>query len=251
MGPFTRSVRDLACAFDVLHGPDPADPVCSKRPPEPCLPVLEHGADDLRIAVADGYFARHGGMEAFEPVAQAAKVLRVNRSVTIPDAEKARAAAYVITACEGSNLHLPDLRTRPQDFDPSVVERFLAGALLPAAWYAQAQRFRSVFRECMRQIFKGVDVILAPATPCSAIKIGQPTITLDGVQMASRPNLGIFTQPLSYVGLPIVCAPVFEPGRLPLGIQIIAAPYREAAALRVARVLEASGISIAPAVPLL
>jgi Asp-tRNA(Asn)/Glu-tRNA(Gln) amidotransferase A subunit family amidase len=208
--------------------------------------VLEHGIEGLRIAVADGYFARLGQPEVFESVARAAKALGTNKTVTIPDADRARAAAYIITACEGSNLHLSDLRSRPQDFDPVVVERFLAGALLPNAWYLQAQRFRSVFREQMRQVFRTVDVILAPATPCSAIKIGQPMITLDSVQVASRPNLGVFTQPLSYIGLPIVSAPVYTPGTLPIGIQIIAAPYREAAALRVARRLELEGISQAP-----
>ncbi len=249
IGHFARSVRDLARTFDLLHGPDPRDPVCSPRPPEPCLPVIEDGIEDLRIAVADGHFA-HGQPEVLESVAKVANTLGTSRTVTIPDAARARAAAYIITACEGSNLHLPDLRTRPQDFDPVVIERFLAGALLPAAWYVQAQRFRAVFREQMREIFKTVDVILAPATPCSAIRIGQPTITVDGVQLAARPNLGIFTQPLSYVGLPIVCAPVFTPGTLPLGVQIIAAPYREASALRVARRLEAEGVAVAPAAAL-
>ena len=83
-------------------------------------------------ASADGHFS-HGQPEVLESVAKAAKALGANRTVTIADAGRARAAAYIITACEGSNLHLPDLRTRPQDFDPVVIERFLAGALLPAA----------------------------------------------------------------------------------------------------------------------
>jgi 1-carboxybiuret hydrolase len=246
VGPFARSVRDLALAFDVLHGPDPRDPVCSHRPAEPCRQVLEQGADGLRIAVAGGYFASQGQPEVFEPVARAAKALNVQRTVLIPDAARARAAAYVITACEGGNLHLSDLRNRPQDFDPLTVERFFAGAILPASWYRHAQRFRSVFREQMREVFKGVDVILAPATPCPAVTIGQATIVLNGVEVAARPNIGVFTQPLSFIGLPIVCAPIFEPGTPPLGIQIIAAPYREAAALRVAHELEARGVAVAP-----
>jgi len=245
VGPFARSVRDLALAFDVLHGPDPRDPVCSRRPAEPCRQIVEQGADGLRIAVAGGYFASQGQPQVFEPVARAAKALNVSRTVLIPDAGRARAAAYVITACEGGNLHLADLRTRPQDFDPATVERFFAGALLPATWYRHAQRYRSIFREQMRDVFKDIDVILAPATPCPAITIGQATITLDGVEVASRPNIGIFTQPLSFIGLPIVCAPIFEPGTLPVGIQIIAAPYREAAALRVAHELEARGVAAA------
>lgn len=246
VGPLARSARDLALSFDVMQGPDSTDPVCTKRAADPCLPVLERGAEGLRIAVADGYFGKLGMPEVFDPVAKAAKALGVRRAVSIENAEVARAAAYVITACEGSHLHWHDLRTRPQDFDPLTVERFLAGGLMPEAWYRQAQRFRSVFRDQMRELFKTVDVILAPATPCPAIRIGQPTIELDGVAVPSRPNIGVFTQPLSYIGLPIVAAPVFEPGALPLGVQIIAAPYNEAAALRVAWQLEQAGVAAAP-----
>jgi 1-carboxybiuret hydrolase len=246
VGPLARSARDLALSFDVMQGPDAADPVCTKRPAEPCLPVLERGAEGLRIAVVDGYFGRLGMPEVFDPVAKAAKALGVRRAVKIENAEIARAAAYVITACEGSHLHLADLRTRPQDFDPLTIERFLAGVLMPEAWYRQAQRFRSIFRAQMRELFESVDVILAPATPCPAIRIGQPTIELDGVEVPSRPNIGVFTQPLSYVGLPIVTAPVFDPGSLPLGVQIVAAPYNDAAALRVAWQLEQAGVAHAP-----
>jgi len=248
VGPFARSVRDIALAFDLMHGPDPRDPVASKRPAEAVLPELELGTSGLRIAVADGYFSSQGTPEAFEAVRKVAKALDVQQTVTIPDAEKARAAAYIITACEGGNLHLPDLRTRPHDFDPVVVERFLAGTLMPASWYSHAQRFRRVFRDSMRELFRTVDVILAPATPCSAIRIGQATIVLDGKEVPSRPNLGVFTQPISFIGLPVMCVPVFEPGSLPLGVQVIGAPYRETSVLRVARQLEQMGVSCAPMV---
>ena len=246
IGPFTRSVRDLAAAFDALQGPDPRDVVCTTRPPDRCLPQLERGADGLRVAVAGGYFSRLGLPEVYAPVTKAARALSANCVVEIPGVEQARAAAYIVTACEGGSLHLPDLRTRPQDFDPLVVERFLAGALLPAAWYRHAQRFRSVFRDQVRELFRSVDVILAPATPFPAIPIGQEKIMLEGIEVASRPNLGVFTQPISFIGLPVVLAPVFEPGTLPRGVQVIAAPYNEAAALRVAWQLEGMGVAKAP-----
>jgi AtzE family amidohydrolase len=246
IGPFARTVRDIAAAFDVLHGPDPRDPAASSRPRTACLPDLDKGIDGLRIAVADGYFVSLGLAEVFEPVAKAARALGVNRTVTIPDADKARAAAYLITACEGANLHLNDLRSRPDDFDPVVVERFLAGALLPASWYLQAQRFRGLFRDKMRVLFETVDVILAPTTPCPAIKIGQPTIVVNGKELPSRPNIGVFTQPLSFVGLPIISVPVFNYGELPLGVQVIGAAYNESAVLRVAAQLEAMGVAQAP-----
>lgn len=249
IGPLGRSVRDLALAFDLLLGPDPRDPAASHALQPACTPELQKGIDGLRIAVADGYFASLGLPEAFEPVSKAARALKVSRTVTIEDAQKARAAAYIITACEGSNLHLEDLRSRPQDFDPVVVERFLSGAFLPASWYLQAQRFRTVFREKIRKLFETVDVILASTTPCPAIKIGQPTILVDGKEIPSRPNIGVFTQPLSFVGLPIVSVPVFGPGQLPLGVQVIGAPHNESAVLRVAAQLEALGVARAPVVP--
>jgi len=242
VGPFARTVADIAAAYDVWAGADPADPVCSNRPVSPCTPELQRGASGLRIALADGYFAEMASAEVREPVTKVAQALGVDRTVTIPDAQVARSAAYVITACEGANRHLPDLRTRPHDFDPVVIERFLAGALLPASWYVQAQRFRAVYREKLLKLFESVDVILAPTTPCPAIRIGQATIQVNGQELASRPNLGIFTQPLSFIGLPILSVPVFLPGKLPLGVQVIGAPFNEAAVLRVAAQLEAMGV---------
>jgi AtzE family amidohydrolase len=243
VGPFARSVQDLALAFDVLNGPDLLDPTCSDRPPEYTLPELEGGATGLRIAMASDPYFKQGEPAALDAVTKIANALRVDRSVAIPDIEQARAAAYVITACEGASIHLPDLRTRPQDFDPSVVERFQAGALMPASWYLHAQRFRSVFRNSMRELFRSVDVILAPATPCPAIRIGQPTIVLSGKELPSRANIGIFTQPFSFIGLPIVSVPIFQQGSLPLGVQIIGAPYNEAGVLRVAWQIEQMGIA--------
>ena len=246
IGPFARSVRDIALSFDVLHGPDPRDPVASKRPAEATLPSLELGVAGLRIAMADGYFSHGGAAEVFDAVGRVAIALDVDRQISLPDVEKARAAAYVITACEGSNLHLEDLRTRPGDFDPIVVERFLAGALLPASWYSHAQRFRRVFRDKMRELFNTVDVILAPSTPYPAIRIGQATMMIDGVEVPSRPNIGIFTQPISFIGLPVLSVPIILPGAMPVGVQLIAAPYQESKLIRVARQLEKMGITSAP-----
>jgi Asp-tRNA(Asn)/Glu-tRNA(Gln) amidotransferase A subunit family amidase len=97
-----------------------------------------------------------------------------------------------------------------------------------------------------RDIPTAIDIILAPATTCTAPPIGQQTMVLDGVEMLVRPNIGIFTQPLSLIGLPIVAVPVQRPGGLPIGVQVIAAPGREDLALRVAAALEASGVCSAP-----
>jgi AtzE family amidohydrolase len=248
VGPFARSVRDIATTFDSLQGADERDPICTARPPELCLPQLSQGIDGLRVAVANDYFAKGGEPEVFEAVAKVARALDVTASVTIPEPHRARAAAYIITASEGANLHLANLRSRPQDFDPATRDRFLAGALIPATWYIQAQRFRQWYRDRVREIFQTVDIILAPTTPCVAPHLGQEKMVIAGEEVLVRPNLGLYTQPLSFIGLPVLSVPIHLPGYLPLGVQIIAAPYNEALILRVAAVLEAQGIVSAPVV---
>jgi AtzE family amidohydrolase len=245
VGAFARSVGDLAAAYDAMQGPDPADPACAGRAAEPALPEIERGADGLRLAVLGGHFAASG--TAAQAVASVAQALGATRTVEIPEAGRARAAAFVITASEGANLHLAALRARAGDFDPNTRDRFLAGALLPATWVIQAQRFRRWYRDQVLRVFRDVDILLAPATPCSAPLIGQETIEIDGASMPARPYLGVYTQPLSFIGLPIVAAPWRRPGMLPIGVQIIAAAWRECDALRVARALERAGVTNAEA----
>jgi len=246
LGPIARSTEDLALSFDAMQGWDPDDPVCTDRPAEPTLPRLLEGIDGMRIAIAGDYFARGGEPEAFEAVATVAKALGATRTVVLPEAAAARAAAYVITAIEGGQVHLPRLRSRPQDFDPDTRERFMAGLLLPGAWYVKAQRFRRRYRANVLKVFEEADIVLAPATPCTAPKLGQVMMKLGGVDLPVRANLGLFTQPISFIGLPVVVAPLQRPGGLPIGVQIIAKPFNEQAALRVAAFLEKQGIAAAP-----
>lgn len=249
LGPMARSVTDLALAYDAMQGPDPADPACAQRPVEPALPYLDAGIEGLRIAVADDYFASTGEPEVHDAVAAFAKALGCTRRVTLPEAARGRAAAYIITAAEGANLHRERLKVRANDFDPATRDRFLAGLMMPSDWLVQAHRFRRWYHARVMEVFRDVDVILAPATPCTAPKLGQVMMTLNGVEMPVRANLGLFTQPVSAIGLPVVAAPWAErQGKLPIGVQIIAAPWREDLALRVARRLEASGVAVSKAV---
>ena len=246
IGPLTRSTRDLALAFDVLQGPDPRDPVCTHRAPERCVASLDEGARGLRVAILDGHFARGGAAECHDAVARAADALGVTHRVTLPEAHRARAAAFMITTSEGAQAHLESLRTRAKDFDPFTRDRFLAGALVPAPFYARAQRFRAWFRDRVREVFRDVDVLLAPVTPWPAPEFGQVKAVFDGAEVVARAMLGIFTQPLSFIGLPVVAVPVPRAGALPVGVQVVAAPWNERAALRVAAALEVAGIAAAP-----
>lgn len=245
LGPFARSAADLALAYDAMQGPDVDDAACTTRGLEPTLPLLANPISDLRIAIAGGHFQKNLFPEAVEAVGRVAKALGATQVVDVPEASRARAAAYVITTTEGASLHLDRLRKRPNDFDPAVRDRLIAGAMVPAPLVDRAQKFRRWYRAQLADIFRSVDVLLAPATPCTAPKLGQVNFTLDGVELPVRANIGIHTQPISFIGLPVVAVPVpLEP--LPIGVQIIAAPWREDIALRVAHALEKMGVVSAP-----
>lgn len=241
LGPFARDVTDLAMAYDLMQGGDAHDPACTQRPAEPVLPSLSQGTDGLRIAVAGGYFSTDGMPEAQAAVAAVAQGLGATRTLELEGAGIARAAAFLITNSESATFHLERLRQRADDFDPETRDRFLAGAMLPAAWYVQAQRARRWFHDEMMRVFESVDLIIAPATPCPAPFVGQKTLELRGETVPLRPNLGLFTQPISCIGLPVAAVPVFGTG-LPIGVQIIAAPWREDLCLRAAFALQQAGV---------
>ena len=241
VGPFARSVPELALAFASLQGPDSRDPICTDRAPEG--PNLSGNITGLRIAIAGEHFARGMTPTAAKALERFAKALNATSTVTLPETARARAAAYVITASEGSQLHLSRLQTRLQDFDPATRDRFVAGALIPSSWYLQAQRFRRWYRDQVRQIFNTVDLVLAPTTPCSAPLREQTTMELEGESVLIRPHLGVYTQPLSFIGLPVLSVPVQLPGELPMGVQLIARPYHENIIFQAAAVLEQSGIT--------
>ncbi len=250
LGPFARTVADLALAYDVMQGPDVYDPACAQRDIQPTATLLGQGTDGLRVAVLGGWFREQALPEALAAVDNVAQALGTTRLVEWPEVQRARAAAFLITCGEGGALHLDDLRRRAMDFDPVTRDRFLANALVPAAWVMRAQRVRHWFARRVARAFETVDVLIAPATPCTAPGIGTEWIELAGQRLPARASLGLLTQPISCIGLPVVTVPLWglNPAapHLPIGVQIIAAPWREDRCLRVAAALEAQGLCSAP-----
>ncbi|MES2956843.1 MAG: AtzE family amidohydrolase [Pseudomonadota bacterium] len=247
LGPFARSVADLALAYDAMQGHDAADGGCVPRPIEPALPALPLGAHGLRVAVLGGHFAHHATPAAHAAVQSVAEALGARDTVELSLAEAGRAAAFLISNAEGGALHLPDLLRRAADFEPLSRDRFIAGALLPAAWVARAQRVRRLYAQTAARLLERYDILLAAATPCAATPIGSEWLELDGQRLPLRPSLGLLTQPISCIGLPVCAVPVWgADASLPIGVQVIAAPWREDLVLRVAASLEARGIVAAP-----
>ena len=131
----------------------------------------------------------------------------------------------------------------PDAFDPDVRDRLIAGLAIPAHWVARAQRFRRWYQGQVASLFETVDIVLAPATPVRAPLLGQKSLELGGVTVPLRPNLGLFSQPLSFVGLPVAVVPVRPDDGLPIGVQLIAAPWPEDLILRAAYRLEQLGVA--------
>ena len=230
-GPFARSVADLQATWSVLRGGDAAD-----------------AGEPLRVGVLGGRFAVN-----LDP-AQAAAIAAIAPGapvVELPDVARARSAAFLITAFEGGRVHGEALGRDAMAFDPATRDRLLAGMLMPASVYAAAQAFRAQFVADVAARIAEFDVLLAPAAPTVAPSIADPRITIDGELRPARADLGIHTQPVSFAGLPSLAVPLYRPGRLPLGLQLIGRAGGEAALFAFAAQLEERGvIGFSPPMPL-
>jgi 1-carboxybiuret hydrolase len=234
VGPFARTARDLATAFAALRSPHAAQQI---------------EVATMRCARLGGYFDEGLLPEARYGVDVVCEALGADTVVELPHAKEAREAAFLITAAEAGELHAERLRRFGADYDPATCDRLIAGAFVPAAWYVRAQRFRSYFQAEIAAVFATYDVLIAAATPYAAPAIGQRTIAIDGQEVEVRANVGVFTQPITLAGVPVVSVPIVERGVLPVGVQLIGRPGSEGALLALAEALELRAIVGAAPLP--
>ncbi len=248
VGPFANTVADLAVAYDVLQGKDPRDHACAQRGVEAVGHVAALPAQ-TRIGILGGWFQDWAGRAARRAVQMAAAALGATQWCELDGAAAARAAAFVITSAEGGALHRNKLRARYEEFEPASRDRLVAGSLVPASWVIQAQRVRrQVYLEAL-ELFGRFDLLLAAAAPDHAPLLGSETFTINGRTVPTRASLGVLTQPISCIGLPVCAAPLWPDGGgsetagMPVGVQLIAAPWREDLCLAAAAQLERAGIA--------
>ncbi len=225
IGPFATSVADLRLAWEVLRGgPAPAS------------------GETPKVARLGGWFRDGVDPDLLADIDRIADAVGGAPLVELPDVTRARSAAFLMTAAEGGALHLPVLRDKAMAYDPATRDRLLAGAMLPASAYLRAREFRSWFLDRALDLFARYDVLICPATPCIAPTIDDPMIEIGGKSVPARAHLGILTQPLSFIGLPVLSAPLLRPGKMPLGIQIVGAPGAEHRLFDFAARLERMGL---------
>jgi len=248
VGPLARTAEDCALAMSVLAGHDPADPCSMDGKPLRFLEGLGEPLKGLRIGHARRYYA-DSDPEVAEAVERLAEALaeagaRVEE-VEIPDQEPAKDATAIVLMCEAAAYHEKNIRDRPGDYDPRVVERLRPGLLVRAAEYLQAQRFRGEWAaRVMREAFGRADFLLAASTPIPAPPIAEDTVTLRGGKQAVRGLLTSLTRMWNFFGGPAVSFPAgFSRGGLPIGAQLMGAPFSDARLLAVLHQLERMGVA--------
>jgi aspartyl-tRNA(Asn)/glutamyl-tRNA(Gln) amidotransferase subunit A len=225
-GPFTRSLGDLQTVFEIMAG-------------------VRIGAapGSLRAARLTGWFRDNAGHDAREAVDLVCRALGATAERDLDLAGAGRSAAFLITAYEGGRRHLAQMRRDASIFDPATRVRFAAGALLPDEMYADAEAAAARFIAQFQAAFAEYDLLIAPSTPTSAPSIIDGVIEVNGQSVSARANLGVCTQPISITGAPALSVPIRRSGKLPIGVQLIAARGGENVLFAAARQLEEMGVA--------
>ena len=227
VGPLTRTVEDAALMLEVIAPGFAAD----LAKPSAGLRIGRAFQEDCDPEIAS---AIEASLDVFRRLG--ATVV----DVELPDFSRLSALAAVLHAAEANPFHDEWFRTRPQDYSPQVRERLEKGRPVLARDYLKAMQARApAIAAFCESVFSKVDLVHGPV-----VSFQTPTIAETDISSgeAAAEMLGRFvrlTRPISYLGLPVVCANAgFTRAGMPIGMQLIAPPYDEATALRAAHAFQ-------------
>ncbi len=263
IGPFARTVEDAALTLSAIAGHDPRDSTSVKKPFPDLRAALTGDVKGLKVGVPKEYFIPGTDPEVDKAVRDAIATLQglgaEIREVSLPHTEYAVAVYYLIATAEASSnlarfdsvrfglrADADDListykETRARGFGAEVKRRIMLGTYALSAgyydaYYRRAQRVRALIARDFARAFEEVDVLATPVTPTAAFKFGEKTN--DPLQMYLS---DIFTIPLNLAGLPGLSLPCGFTGEgLPIGLQLMAAPFAEETLFRAANAYEAA-----------
>jgi aspartyl-tRNA(Asn)/glutamyl-tRNA(Gln) amidotransferase subunit A len=244
VGPLARTVGDAALCLNALAGYDPRDPGSVDIPAEDYTTALGGDVKGLRIGVPTTYFFEHVHPEIAEGARAALSALEAEgaelREVAIPYAEQILAVEYAICLAEASEYHRTMLRDDPELYNEDVRLFLEAGEMIPATRYIQALRVRHLMQRAWAEMFDDIDVLIGPAVAMPAVEVGRTEVDWgDGFVEALNPVYVRLSAPANVTGLPSVSVPCgFTQAGLPMSIQVMARPFGEAIAIRVADAYE-------------
>ncbi len=265
IGPIARNVPDAAFLLQVIAGHDPMDSTSVDRPvPDYVKALQKRDLKRVRVGVPVEFFTEGLDPEVEQAVRSAIKELKhlgaEVKDIRLPRTDAAVAVYYVLATAEASsNLARFDgvkfgfraketkdllelyMKTRQEGFGPEVKRRIMLGTYVLSAgyydaYYGKAQAVRTLVCQDFDAAFKEVDVIVTPATPTPAFKLGEKSE--DPLQMYLS---DIFTISVNLAGLPAIALPCgFSKGGLPIGLQLIGRAFEEDTILRAAHAYEQS-----------
>lgn len=270
VGPFTKTVADAALMLDVLAGKDAFDATSADRPVTGYSAEMLNPVAGLRVGVPEEYFSEGLDPEIRAAIEQAIDHLKdagcVVKPVNLPHTKYAIPTYYVIATAEASSnlsrfdgvrygLRKMDAKTlgsmyrdtREEGFGAEVKRRILLGTYALSAgyydaYYRKAQQVRTLLTRDFISAFNEVDVIVGPMTPTAAFKLGEKTNDPLAMYLAD-----IYSVAASLAGICAMSVPCGKTTNgLPIGVQIMAGHFNEAAMLRVAKAVEGQQSKAAP-----
>ena len=234
-GPMARTVEDCALLLQPLAGHDALDPASSRAPIDDYTAALGRDVRGVRIGVVRNYFFEGVDPEierAFEESMATLRRLGAEvRDVTIPGLAATHSFLLILLA-EAYAYHERDLRAHPELYGELLRERFLAGGLVTAAEYVQAQRIRAQICTETAEVLRGVDVLATPTTPKPATPFA---LAYDPEFGFPRSNMA----PFNITGSPTLALPCgFSSSGLPLSLQLSGRAFEESLVLRVGHAYE-------------
>ena len=245
-GPLTRTVEDSARLLEVIAGHDLQDPWSARLPVPNYRAALDGEVRGMRVGVIREMFESdflHPEVQA--TVREAAALLgRLGAAVdevSLPLVEIAAPVSMAICDSEGASLHRERLASHPEEYDQATRRRMLASSLVPLPLYYKAQQVRNLIRNQVLEAFQSFDVLLCPASadPPPPIEEAKNIILTKEEVIRTLFQQRTYSTPFVLAPTPAASIPCgFTQGGLPLGMQLIAAPFNEAAIFRVAYAYE-------------
>jgi aspartyl-tRNA(Asn)/glutamyl-tRNA(Gln) amidotransferase subunit A len=246
VGPLARTVEDAALLLSAFAGPDPRDPTTLERPPLPD-PLLRRDDEvaGLRVGVLRGRPFTPVEAEVGDALDAAVAALEGEGAsvveLELPELERNLPAEFVIVAAEAAAHHEERLLRAPETVDDEVRTLFETGLLLPASIYPRAQRVRRLMQQAVAAVFEvqRLDGLVAPTVPAAPQRCDQFEYELGGVPESVQNALVRTTAPFNLTGLPAVAVPTgVGASGFPGSVQLVARPFDEPMALRLARAVE-------------
>ena len=234
VGPLARRAEDIAHVLQVLAGYDPHDVTSRAQPTGNYLAGLNDGVSGWRVGLLGGHFKTEPQPAVVALVTQAARVFE-ELGADVEEVELDGAAGTIERASEmlladAAAFHQARLAERADGFGPDVRTRLRIGALVSGSQYALARQEQRRWQRQLSQTFERYDLLLAPTCGIPAPLIEES----EGVETTRL--LTRFTYPFSLAQLPVLSVPCgFTQGPLPVGMQLIAPAWAEAAILRAAQ----------------